>query len=157
MNERLLSLIQGVVTWGDREILDSDKERLLFQQLSELMVAALEMEDGEPVSDDYHPPEQDIHQIRDIISHNFPHFGYYNIPESLKENIGDSAVITADAVDDLADIIKELHEVLWLHSGNHREGAEWHFKFNFSTHWGSHLSRLIYYVSHILVYREQLH
>lgn len=157
MDEKLITLIKGIVEWGEKEILAADKELILFKQLSALMIAALELEDGEPSLGDYEAPLQDIHEIRDLVSYNFPHFGYYNVPESLKENIGDSALLTGDAVDDLADIIKELGEVLWLCAGASPEYAQWHFKFNFRTHWASHLSGLIYYVSSILTSRQQLH
>jgi len=85
-------------------------------------------------------PKVDYRSIYESVGAAFPELGYYaqvDPIEGLEQSIG-----LADAIDDLADIAKDLKEVLWHVEHNTASNAIWEFRFGYQTHWGTHLHRL---------------
>ena len=81
--------------------------------------------------------------IRNMISKNFDKLGYsWDVLNPLdmtdKPEIG-----TADAVDDLADIVKDLTESMTLEND---EEFMWHIQFYFEAHMREHLINLLHYL-----------
>jgi hypothetical protein len=81
-----------------------------------------------------------------LASQRFPDFGYYNMPISITQRIGESEWGMGDAIDDLGDIAKDLQEVAWCWQNTSIEDALWHFRFGFESHWGEHLRFLQLYI-----------
>jgi len=115
----------------------------LVEVLDRLLVAYHDTRDAAPDSET-HPPSLSYDAVRKRVQRSFPGFGYYawSPPETLP---GD-AVMTGDAVDDLADIYKELSGVAWLSENSSNADAVWHFRFGFRSHWGRHLLDLRSYL-----------
>jgi hypothetical protein len=115
----------------------------LTEVLDRLLVAYHDTRDAAPDSET-HPPSLDYDEVRERVQRSFPGFGYYawSAPEALP---GD-AVMTGDAIDDLADIYKELSGVAWLSENSSIADAAWHFRFGFRSHWGRHLLDLRSYL-----------
>ncbi|RKH29567.1 DUF5063 domain-containing protein [Corallococcus sicarius] len=70
----------------------------------------------------------------------FPGLGYYSTALD-STDLAASTPGVGDAIDDLADIAKDLEEVLsrWETS---EVDALWYFKLHFESHWGQHLRAL---------------
>jgi len=92
------------------------------------------------------PPNRDYSGWREIIVKNFPKFGFYNIPSTISERIGEAELHMGDAVDDLADIANELSDFVWRWENNGENNALWHFRYSYEIHWGSHLRSLQMYL-----------
>jgi hypothetical protein len=104
---------------------------------------------GEIPDDEKEYPEssnRDYPEWREIITKRFPHFGFYNIPSTISENIGEAELHTGDAIDDLADIANELSDFVWRWKNNSENNALWHLRFSYEIHWGSHLRSLQMYL-----------
>ena len=99
------------------------------------------------------PPQRNQKELRDLVCSRFPNYGYYNIPETILEKIGESGVVVGDAIDDIVDITNDLSKVAWRWEQNDPEDAIWHFYCDFVSHWGSHLRFLQLYI-HLSKYGE---
>lgn len=91
-------------------------------------------------------PREDYKRLRQLAEARFPGFGYYNLPGSITENIAESTMVVGDALDDVADIAVDLHEIAWCWDNNSPEDALWHFQFGYESHWGEHLRSLRLYI-----------
>jgi hypothetical protein len=91
------------------------------------------------------PPRADYGAVRARFGAAFPDLGVYNAVTDFSEPTGNAAVTAGDALDDLADIAVDLHEVLDRTKAS-MEDAVWHFRFGFETHWGTHLRWLQLYL-----------
>jgi hypothetical protein len=91
-------------------------------------------------------PRESYDQLRLLATQRFPDFGYYNEAEDLSDRIAESSIIVGDAIDDIADLARDLREVLWCWEHTSTEDALWHFQFGYESHWGAHLRRLQLYV-----------
>lgn len=91
------------------------------------------------------PPRADDAALRPRIGQRFPGLGFYNDVLDVAGKPGESEQGIGDAVDDLADIARDLQEVVtrWETS---EEDALWHFRFGFQSHWGRHLRSLQLYL-----------
>ena len=98
------------------------------------MIAYRESDDIGPESD-LQPPSLDFKQTRALMQSRFPDFGLYAWlgPEESVQ----SEVMMGDAIDDLADIFKELSGVPWLAERGNEADAIWHFRLGFEKHWGA--------------------
>lgn len=81
---------------------------------------------------------------------NFPSLGLY--PVMNPQDTLDDKPSLADAHDDIADIARDLSEVLWRLEHVSFEDANWHFRFLYGAHWGAHLHSLRVYL-HAKQYR----
>ncbi|NKJ42690.1 DUF5063 domain-containing protein [Novosphingobium sp. SG720] len=78
----------------------------------------------------------------------FPELGHYAVVDPL-EGV-DQEVILGDAIDDLADIARDLSGVLLLIEKGAINDAIWDFRFGYETHWGVHLHQLRSYLHSIM-------
>lgn len=91
-------------------------------------------------------PEQDYSRLRQLAEKHFPDFGYYNMPERISDRIAASESIVGDAIDDVADITGDMHEIAWRWEHTSQEDALWHLQFGYECHWGEHLRCLQLYI-----------
>ena len=87
-------------------------------------------------------PLKDYNAIRQLVSSRFPDLGYYNVPNSVTQDIAQTGIDVGDAIDDIADIAIELNEVLWRFDHTSIDDALWYFEFSYVSHWEHHLREL---------------
>jgi hypothetical protein len=93
------------------------------------------------------PPKQDYERFRKLASVRFPRFGLYNVPSRITDQIMETELQVGDALDDLADIARDLSAVVWCWEHTSEMNALWHFRFGYEQHWGEHLRHLQSYLS----------
>jgi hypothetical protein len=98
------------------------------------------------VNDSKIPQRPDYEKIRNLAIKRFPDLGLYNIPEKLTQELGETRIVTGDAIDDIADIACDLSEVMWYLENSDVKDALWHFRFGYEHHWGNHLRQLQLYL-----------
>jgi hypothetical protein len=103
--------------------------------------AHYEFESGHP-----DPPDVDYGDIRELSAKRFPHFGHYNVPEYITTHLKESPLVMGDAIDDIADIARDLTDVEWCFANTGDHDALWHFRIGFETHWGPHARALQWYL-----------
>ena len=123
----------------------------LARALDELALAYHDTPDGEPEEEDATPPKTDYPQRYAELSARFPHYGHYPVADPL-ETEGQQYML-GDAIDDLADIVGDLQEIVWRFERLGADDAHWHFRFLYLAHWGGHLRELSLYL-HARVRRD---
>lgn len=95
-----------------------------------------------------HPeaPREDYNRLRQLAERRFPHFGHYNSPEHITDRIAESGLVVGDAIDDVADIARDMYETAWCWRHASPEDALWLFRFGYESHWGEHLRGLQLYI-----------
>lgn len=89
------------------------------------------------------PPTEDWQTVYDAAAKRFPDYGMYPISDPLS---GDPTMgMMGDAIDDIADISKEMRQVVWYHAHQGTEAAQRQFK-TFYVHWGTHARELSLYL-----------
>lgn len=123
-----------------------ENECNLITYLDKLALAAIESTVSYDESDYMGDSDEDEENLRSIICTRFPNYGYYNVPGSISEKIGESEIEVGDAIDDLLDIAKELRSILnyWDELGAGK--AESTFSAAFYYHIGDHLRELQLYL-----------
>lgn len=119
----------------------------LARALDELAMAYHDTPEGAPgdEDDDYpHASLDDYKRCYAELASRFPAHGYYAVADP-SETVPQESLV-ADAIDDLADIARELEEVLWRFDRFGADDAHWHFKLAYRTHWGRHLRELSHYL-----------
>jgi hypothetical protein len=78
------------------------------------------------------------------VAERFPDLGLYSIsdPTILEAK----ELMVGDAIDDLADILRDLMEVVWRAENQSEQDARWYFRLLFQIHWGRHLRKLSWYL-----------
>ncbi|MDH5428500.1 MAG: DUF5063 domain-containing protein [Nitrospirota bacterium] len=99
-------------------------------------------------------PDQNYDELRAAVTKRFPNYGYYNVAEKITTDIGDSGTLVGDAIDDLADIARDLYEVEWYWSNTSEANALFHFVNDFNHHWGQHLRGLQLYLDALELDRD---
>lgn len=95
---------------------------------------------------DVDAPRPDYPAIRAHVERNFPGFGYYNTVLEVSVEVGDSKLCVGDAVDDLADIVLDLQEALWILENQNEHEAKWRLIWGYENHWRAHLRGLQTYL-----------
>ena len=98
-----------------------------------------------------HPgvPRKNYNELRSSVQKIFPTLGYYNTPNEITENIGNSEMCVGDAIDDITDLALDLNEIIWRWDNIGCEDALWHFDFGYTSHWGMHIRCLqLYLLAH---------
>jgi hypothetical protein len=108
---------------------DPPSDRALAKGLDELALAYYICPDSNPAEDNSDPPEADYKQLYAALCARFPEYGYYAMADPLevlpeKPSVG-------DAIDDLADIVLDLREVLWRFETLGADDAHWLFRLMF--------------------------
>ncbi len=99
-------------------------------------------------------PAQNYDTLRATVTKRFPNYGYYNIAEKITTDIGDSGTLVGDAIDDLADIARDLYKVEWYWSNTSEANALFHFGNDFRHHWRQHLRGLQLYLDALELARD---
>jgi Domain of unknown function (DUF5063) len=94
-------------------------------------------------------PDENYQAIYQVVGRRFPTLGYYNIPVSITQDIGESKMGVGDGIDDIVDILLDLKGVLWRFKNTSLDDALWDLKQSFESHWGWHLRGLQLYL-HVL-------
>jgi len=106
----------------------------------------IQNQDFETSAVEVEPESWSYKKRREICSARFPFLGYYNLPENITHQIGETSWLVGDAIDDLADILGDLQEVLGCYEKNYSNDALWHFSFGYRSHWGYHAENLLWYL-----------
>jgi hypothetical protein len=120
----------------------SDSE--LSRALDELAVAFHDCPPGSPAEDAPPSPPSDHGELYADIGARFPGYGYYALSDPTEVLDGEPSV--GDAIDDLADIVRDLREISWRYDVLGADDAHWHFRLLFQIHWGEHLRSLALYL-----------
>ena len=99
-------------------------------------------------------PHRSYDELRTIVSTRFPNYGYYNVAEEITSDIGESGTIVGDAIDDLADIARDLYDVEWYWANTSEAHALFHFEYDFKHHWRRHLRKLQLYLDAVELDRD---
>lgn len=84
--------------------------------------------------------------VRARVAERFPRLGLYTAPNhEVGHDVGQEPLI-GDAVDDLADIARDLAGVEDLFRRGHPDDAVWTFTFLYRIHWGEHLRCLAWFL-----------
>jgi hypothetical protein len=70
--------------------------------------------------------------------------GHYAIANP--SDIPPKEALVGDAIDDIADIVRDLQEVIWRAEHQSENDARWYFRNLFWIHWGRHLRELSLYL-----------
>jgi hypothetical protein len=127
----------------------SATERLrLLAELLDALVHAYHCAPESFVDDDREPSElvTSYERFRDLASRAFPDFGYYAVVVPKPEV--DLPQMMGDAIDDLADIARDMAEVVWRWDNVDPKDAAWYYRLNY-LHWGGHLLELRRYIHHL--------
>jgi len=123
----------------------------LARALDELAVAIHVLPEGE-VADGWEkepkPPQVDYNRLSKLAARSFPELGYYPWADPVGP-IGEISM-TGDAIDDLADIAKDLSEAMWVWDNVNETTAAWDLHFGYRTHWGAHLHNLRAYLHTVI-------
>ena len=85
-------------------------------------------------------PDFDYGEFRRLSGEAFPDLGCYCDVEPTGDLDQEPGV--ADAIDDLADIARDLTTILWLLDNHGVADAAFEYRFGFQFHWGGHLFSL---------------
>ncbi|MCP5022632.1 MAG: DUF5063 domain-containing protein [bacterium] len=92
------------------------------------------------------PPEWPYETRRALICERFERYGMYDVTDPARDLGHENMTDVGDAIDDIADIVGELSDVVWLWEHTSQGNALWYFHFSYKTHWGEHLRELKSYL-----------
>jgi len=139
----IIEVIEGFLSYvyESKPLTDSELNEFIFH----LDKLALTMANLEFVFDETEypdAPEKNYNDTYKTICSRFPMLGYYNVVANISKNIVESEVCVGDAIDDIADIVGDLEQVLWYFRNTSKDNALWHYQESFKRHWGTHLREL---------------
>ncbi|MFP6608148.1 MAG: hypothetical protein VCC67_15220 [Myxococcota bacterium] len=91
-------------------------------------------------------PERNFEVLRKVAASRFPNYGAYNRPARLTEDIGDSELEVASAIDDVAIVADHLHVVAWLWRNASGEAGLWYLEESRRDDWGHAMRALQLYL-----------
>jgi hypothetical protein len=113
------------------------------EALDRLALAMHGLPTGEPSELDLEPPDTPYNLLYEALTARFPDFGWYPVVDPLGSS--EDPVGIADAADDLADIIRDMQEVLWRYRHLGADDAYWYLNL-MELHWGRHMRELALYL-----------
>ena len=116
---------------------------VLMAALDRLVAVYHDTPDDGPSEDDRDPPSEDGAELYQRFASRFPDYGYYAVADPTAAL--ESAAMVGDAIDDLADITRDMREVIWLAEHKGINDANWSFRLLFF-HWGRHAKELSLYL-----------
>ena len=120
-------------------------DEVLAMALDKLLMAYHEARDGAPAEGYMEPPQVSFSERYASLSSRFPNLGVYAVVDPTQINI-EQSITAGDAIDDLADIVQDLEEVIWRFENVGSDDGLWHFKSLYRMHWGRHLRELSLYL-----------
>lgn len=87
-------------------------------------------------------PREDYARLRSLVAERFPSFGFYNVADPVISELGEAVVSVGDALDDIADIARDLSEVVWRFDHTTENDALWSFWLSYDIHLRSHVCNL---------------
>lgn len=111
----------------------------LLKALDRLVAAYHDTPNGDVTAPEIDAPREDGAFVYRQIAARFPNFGYYPVADPTKPL--EDAIMTADAIDDLADLTKDMREVIWFAEHVSIEDAHFAFRLHYF-HWGQHAREL---------------
>ena len=125
--------------WGDKP----PSDEALLSALDWLVAAYHETPHGDVTDAQIDAPRQDGPSLYKQVAERFPAYGYYPVADPTKSL--DDALMTADAIDDLADLTLAMREVLWFAENISIDDAHFAFRLHYF-HWGQHARELAVYL-----------
>ncbi|RYD62415.1 MAG: hypothetical protein EOP83_14665 [Verrucomicrobiaceae bacterium] len=114
-------------------------DEALLRVLDRLVAAYHESPNGDVTDADIDAPRQDGASLYKQVAARFPSFGYYPVADPTKPL--EDALMTADAIDDLADLTLDMCEVIWFAEQVSIDDAHFAFRLQYF-HWGQHAREL---------------
>ncbi len=142
IKEAVRDFLDLLETGSDSE---ADNERRLTASLDRLALAQSYVTYTFDETDHPDPPTQSYDDLRALVASRFPNYGYYNLAVPIHKDIGEADCSVNDAIDDLADIARDLYDVEWCWSNTSADDALWRFQNRFNFHWRRHLRGLQLY------------
>ena len=99
-------------------------------------------------------PDQSYDDLRKLVSKRFPNYGYYNVADPITSHIGEAGAIVGDAIDDLADIARDLYDAEWYWANTSEANALFHLQQSYQTHWRKHLREFQLYLDALALDRD---
>lgn len=132
--EAYLSLIDGQAKTDPADL------RTLALALDRLVSEYNLTDDVEPSDSDVEPPESSWNDLYARAAASYPQLGYY--PCADPTDAAEARSFVGDAIDDLADIARDLLNVVWYFDQGRIADGIWQFRFDYQVHWGMHLHQL---------------
>jgi hypothetical protein len=73
-------------------------------------------------------PRVDYKAVYSLVGNHFPDLGYYNVAHPGTQRIADASILVGDSIDDIADILLDVKEVVWCWEHTSVDDALWHLK-----------------------------
>jgi hypothetical protein len=148
--KELIPIINEIVKYGLEPDLDvSDKINDLEKNLVKIYALYFDIDDE---FDEKEYADSDIMEfvnIRKNVETNFKQFGFYNTFLDIFELVEPDNQAIGDAIDDLADIIKDLLVIKWKIENNSLNDGLSFFKFIFHEHTQQHTLDLLNYMKQL--------
>lgn len=133
--QRLLALLESSTASAEED------ERELALLLDELALAA-HIDVPQPSQSHTDVPLREFDEVYDQVARRFPSLGLYRAASlELHEEL-----LVGDAVDDLADICRDLGGVHWLWTNVSEAAALQQLHWSYEFHWAAHLRGLQWYL-----------
>lgn len=120
----------------------------LAEALDRLVIEYHRAPDVEPDVVDVESPTISYQPLAKRAAASFPELGLYGDVDP--QDGLDQEISLGDAIDDLADIARDLTEVLWHLDNVGVNDAIWMFRFGYQTHWGRHLHDIRRYLHSVM-------
>jgi hypothetical protein len=118
----------------------TDRLALLRHELGP--IHQLGLDDGEDIE------EATIPGYYQLCAKRFPMLGWYNIPAQVCSFVAENHIHFGDAIDDIADITRDLLKVIRLIDHSKYANACWDLAFHYDHHCRYHLRGLQWYLEH---------
>ena len=122
---------------------DAPDDATLLRALDRLLSRSYEVPFANCADADDEQPAVDGPALFKEVAHRFPNYGMYPVADPLAQ-IEDDKML-AGAVDDIADITKDLREVIWRDETFGPDDAAWYFRL-MHFHWARHARELSLYL-----------
>jgi hypothetical protein len=122
---------------------DTPNDQALLAALDRLVAAYPQTPDVGPTDTDLEAPRSDGPLLYKELAARFPDYGLY--PVSDPTGSPESAASMGDAIDDLADLTKDMREVVWYADNVGLDDAHWSFRLH-HFHWARHARELSLYL-----------
>lgn len=148
-DETLIAVQDYLALFDEIPASEMDDLEKLARILDRLAVCIYCDAEGSP-GEDKNPPDTSYSDLRKAAERRFPTLGYYPYVDP-SEPHDTAELLVGDAHDDLADIARDLTQIVWRWKNVSPEDALWYFKLLYRSHWGNHLHDLRRYL-HARIY-----